>query len=168
MNLTVLVAAAAILIAAPALADTTVVPDPVLTPGAVRTTDPVEICSTGTRQLRHWSRSRDDRILAEYGLSPGPHPSLEIDHLIPLGIGGADDDSNLWPQRRRAIEPDWPAEKKDDLEFRLRDLICSGQLDVREAQKAVADDWIEAYRRLFGSYGIPRNHLRAPARKTRP
>jgi hypothetical protein len=36
-------------------------PDPSLTPGAVRTTDATEICSAGTRHLRHWSRDRDDR-----------------------------------------------------------------------------------------------------------
>ena len=72
----------------PAWADSTIIPDPTLTPGAVRTTDAGEICSTGTRQLRHWDRARDDRIMAEYGLPPGPHPDFEIDHLIPLGIGG--------------------------------------------------------------------------------
>jgi hypothetical protein len=45
----------------------TAVPNPTLTPGAVRTTDSAEICTTGTRQLRQWDRRRDDRIMAEYG-----------------------------------------------------------------------------------------------------
>ena len=133
-----------------ATAETTVVPDPTLTPGAVRTTDAAVICAAGTRQLRHWSRERDDRILAEYGLPEGPHPSFEIDHLIPLGIGGADDDKNLWPEPRRSLEPQWNAETKDRLEWKLRDLICIGQIDVGEAQKATADDWTEAYRRYVG------------------
>jgi hypothetical protein len=31
----------------------------------------------------------------------------------------------------------------------LRDLVCSGQLDVREAQRAIADDWTAAYSRYF-------------------
>jgi hypothetical protein len=65
---------AALVLAGPALADSTIVPDPTLTPGVVRTTDAVEICSTGTRELRHWSPERDDKIMAEYGLPPGPHP----------------------------------------------------------------------------------------------
>jgi hypothetical protein len=34
----------------------TVVPDPTITPGAVRTVDPAEICSADTRGLRHGSR----------------------------------------------------------------------------------------------------------------
>ena len=93
------------MLATPAFADSTIVPDPTLTPGAVRTTNVGEICSHGTRELRYWSRDRDDRIMAEYGLPPGPHPDFEIDHLVPLGIGGADSDSNLWPEPRRSLEP---------------------------------------------------------------
>ena len=79
---------------------------PPLTPGAVRTADPGDVCGDrSTRQYRHWSRARDDRILAEYGLPAGPHPDFEIDHLISLDLGGADDDANLWPEPRRSIEP---------------------------------------------------------------
>jgi hypothetical protein len=100
----------------------TVVPDPAITPGTIRTTDVGEICSTGTRQLRHWDRARDERIMVEYGLPAGPHPDFEIDHLVPLGIGGADDVPNLWPEPRRSIEPTWNAERKDELEWRMRDL----------------------------------------------
>jgi hypothetical protein len=37
----------------------------------------------------------------EYGLPAGAHPGLEIDHLVPLGIGGADDDLNLWPAQKK-------------------------------------------------------------------
>ena len=120
-------------------------PDPTITPGAVRTVDVGEICSHGTRQLRHWDRARDDFIMREYDLPPGPHPDYEVDHLIPLGIGGADDDKNLWPEPRRSIEPVWNAETKDRLESRLRALVCDGNLDVREAQRAVAEDWTAAY-----------------------
>jgi hypothetical protein len=138
------------LAASPALADTTIVPDPTLTPGAARTTNVGEICSHGTRELRHWSRERDDRILAEYGLPPGPHPQFEIDHLVPLELGGADEDLNLWPEPRRSIESIWSAERKDELENRLRGLVCSGELDVREAQKAIADDWTAAFVKFIG------------------
>jgi hypothetical protein len=131
-------------------ADFAIVPDPTLTPGAVRTTDPVEICTHSTREFRHWSREADDCILIEYGLPPGPHPEVEIDHLIPLGVGGADDDRNKWPEPRRNIEPQWQASEKTRLEWKLRDLICIGQLDVREAQRAVAEDWMTAYARFVG------------------
>jgi hypothetical protein len=143
------------LAASPAFAGTTIIPDPTLTPGAVRTTDAVVICSTGTRALRRWSRERDDRIMREYGLFSGAHPDFEIDHLISLGIGGADDDLNLWPEPRRSIEAVWNAEAKDRLEWKLRDLVCSGALDAREAQRAIADDWTEAYRRTVSAAREP-------------
>ena len=135
-------------LASPAWADSTIVPDPTITPDAIRTVDSADIRSHGTHELRHWDRARDDRIMAEYGLPAGPHPDFEIDHLIPLGIGGADDQANLWPEPRRSIEPTWNAERKDRLEWKLREMICAGELDVRGAQRAIADDWTAAYERF--------------------
>ena len=146
--------AGALMLASPALADSTIVPDPTLTPGASRTTDANEICSHGTRELRHMTRERSDFLLRQYGLPPGHHPDDELDHLIPLGIGGADLDSNIFPEPRAAIEPEWNAERKDKLEWKLRDLICSGQIDAASAQKAIAEDWTEAYRTYFGEPSI--------------
>ena len=135
----------ALVVATPAVAqDWAIIPDPTLTPGAVRTTDVGDICSRGTSQLRHWSRARDDRIMSEYGLPPGPHPNWEVDHLIPLCLGGADDDKNLWPAPRRSIEKEWPAEVKDDLEHRLCQLVCAGSLDA-QAQREISTDWTESY-----------------------
>ena len=142
-----------LLVATSVHAQTTIgtMPDPTLTPGAVRTTNIGEICSTGTRELRHWSRERDTKILAEYGLpNVAGHIGYEIDHLIPLSIGGSDADANLWPQPRRSIEPVWNAETKDDLEWKLRDLVCGGALDVRTAQRAISEDWTAAYRKYVG------------------
>jgi hypothetical protein len=135
--------------AAPARAVTGILPDPDKTPGAERTSDREAICRTETSTLRHWDRQRDDRILAEYGLPPGPHRDYEMDHLIPLCLGGADSDANLWPEPRRSIEKEWPAERKDDLEHRLCEMVCAGDLDVHEAQKEIADDWTESYRKRF-------------------
>ena len=126
-------------------ADPAIVPDPTLTPGAVRTTDVAAICSTPTRELRHRGH---EGVMMAYGLTPNSWADYELDHLIPLGIGGADDDRNLWPEPRRSIEPVWNAERKDQLESRLRELICSGSLDAREAQKAITDDWTAAYNRF--------------------
>jgi hypothetical protein len=66
--------------------------------------------------------------MLEYGLKPGPHPNFEVDHLIPLGIGGSDDDRKVWPEPRRQLEPVWSAERKDELEWKLRDLVCTSRL----------------------------------------
>jgi hypothetical protein len=40
------------------------------------------------------------------------------------------------------------AERKDRLEWELHGLICAGQLDVTAAQKAIAADWTDAFRRF--------------------
>jgi hypothetical protein len=43
--------------------------------------------------------------------------------------------------------------KKDDLEHRLCEMVCARQLDAREAQQEIADDWTAAYRRVFRARG---------------
>ena len=65
--------------------DLAIVPDPTLTPGAVRTTDPVEIGEHGTRELRHWDRARDDRIMAEYGCRSPSGARQRGRMLLPAG-----------------------------------------------------------------------------------
>jgi hypothetical protein len=134
------IAAALIALSTGAMAQA-IVPDPTLTPGAVRTTDAFDVCSHGTAQLRHMSRERSDAIMNSYGLPGGRHEAYEIDHLIPLSIGGSDDGANLWPEPRRMIEGDWSAERKDELEMRLHNLVCSGQIEIVDVQKAIAEDW---------------------------
>ena len=62
-----------------------IVPDPTLTPGAVRTVNIGEVCSTSTRELRHWDRARARPTAMEHGLPLWPSPAIrEVDHLIPV------------------------------------------------------------------------------------
>jgi hypothetical protein len=138
----------ALLLADPAMAQA-IVPDPTRTPGAVRTTDVGDVCSTPTGGLRRRPREMDDKILAKYGLPTGPHPQVELDQLVPLCLGGAGSELNLWPEPRRSLEPEWNAERKDELEAKLCQLVCARELDVREAQGLIAEDWTAAYRRFF-------------------
>jgi len=43
----------------------------------------------------------------------------------------------------------WNAEVKDALEVRLRQMVCDGSLDLAEAQREIAADWIGAYKKYF-------------------
>ena len=88
---------ALLILAGPVKAQITV-PDPTITPGVVRSTDATDVGSHGTNPLRRMSHERSDVIMAEYGLPGDRHPDHEIDHLIPLGIGGANSVANLWPE----------------------------------------------------------------------
>jgi len=84
----------------------------------------------------------------EYGLAPGHYGrSLEIDHIVSLELGGSNDLANLFPERLYA-HPGYRV--KDRLENKVHDLVCSGQLSLREAQRGIASDWEKLYERVFG------------------
>jgi hypothetical protein len=67
--------------------------------------------------------------------------------LITPALGGADDIRNLWPHSYADTE--WNAKVKDALEDKLRDLVCQGQVDLSMAQREIAGNWIEAYKKYF-------------------
>ena len=141
--------AVAAVLASPAWAqDAIVYPDPSLTPGAVRTTDPAEICGVGTRQYRHYDPDRADRIYASYHIARADRIKYTLDHLIPLEGGGADVAANIWPEPRASLAGEWDDFRKDQLERTLARMICSGQIPVQEAQRAIAEDWPSAYLRF--------------------
>jgi hypothetical protein len=82
-------------------------PNPNLTSGSVRINghDVSATCRHLKAHRGPTSYARRDEVLTEYGLPPGDHPDHEIDHLIPLCLGGSDDRSNQWPEPRHSIEP---------------------------------------------------------------
>jgi hypothetical protein len=137
------------LCAANALSSDPVVPDPKLTPGAVLTIDATVICQRGySKSVRHTSGRLKHEVYAEYGMSRGGG-NYEIDHLVPLGIGGADIRENLWPESRDT-QP-WNANLKDRLESYLHVEICAGHIDADQAQREIARDWVAAYRKYLGT-----------------
>ena len=124
-------------------------PDKNLTGGSVRTGDRDAACGHAKEHRSLMYSARRDEILKRYGLPAGTHPDYEIDHLIPLCLGGSDDPSNLWPQPRRSIEETWNAEAKDRLERLMCNMVCAGQIDTATAQQAFATDWIAAYQTYY-------------------
>jgi hypothetical protein len=73
----------------------------------------------------------------------------EEDHLIPLELGGnPSSPANLWPEPRFGV---WNAGVKDLLERKLHKMVCDGQISLRDAQNAIATDWIVAYKQYFES-----------------
>ena len=45
----------------------------------------------------------------------------------------------------------WNARKKDVLEERLHEMVCSHRLDLSVAQEAIASNWIAAYERYVSN-----------------
>ena len=70
--------------------------------------------------------------------------SYELDHVIPLTVDGQP--RNI---KNLVLQP-WDGEdgakKKDRLERRLQQLVCSKLLGLRDAQAAIWTDWQAAYR----------------------
>jgi hypothetical protein len=130
-------------------------PDPRCTPGALnpavtQATIGSTICRAGwTATVRPPESVTEPEKLASmaaYGVRGAS--SYEYDHDVPLELGGAvNDPRNLWP------EPDYPqrtgfyANPKDRLENALKRLVCGSAISLAAAQRAIASDWVAAYRR---------------------
>ena len=69
----------------------------------------------------------------------------EVDHLISLELGGANDIKNLWPQSY--VSTPYNARMKDALENKLHAMVCANQITLVEAQKEISTDWIAAYKK---------------------
>src|SRR5207302_694204 len=88
-------------------------------------------------------RIKRDQMVA-YGLQGRRLADYELDHLISLELGGSPDDvANLWP------EP-WTGEgnahQKDAVENLLNREVCWGIIQLVDAQRVVATDWLAVYR----------------------
>ena len=119
-------------------------PDLVKTPGAVFTSvTKKDICVTGySKSARSVSMGKKKAVFALYEINP-KSGRFEIDHLVPLELGGSNDAKNLWPQSYTSHP--YNAHAKNRLENRLRKLVCSGSMSLRKAQSAIAKDWVKAY-----------------------
>jgi anti-sigma factor RsiW len=123
------------------------VPNPNLTPGATVLLDQNKICMEPGANNKAVPAALRKRVFAEYGIASAEPRAYEVDYLITPALGGADDIRNLWPQSNSATA--WNAEVKDMLEDHLRELVCDGQLDLATAQREIATNWIEAYKKYF-------------------
>lgn len=123
-------------------------PDRACTPGAIFEDATVErICVRGyTKTVRNVSTKLRKQVFAEYGISyPQPRGAYEVDHLIPLAIGGSNDIANLFPE---AADPPPGFHEKDVVEVYLQQEVCSGRVALPAAQKQVAEDWLVVYDNL--------------------
>ena len=122
-------------------------PDPACTPGAY---DPAitatVLCAPGYSTSTYRAPSSQTSAFKyqvaypAYGIADIPGTLSELDHLVSLELGGANDASNLWPE----LGPIPNA--KDAVENQLHAWVCAAtgaeaETRLREAQVAIAADW---------------------------
>jgi hypothetical protein len=135
------------------------------TSGCRRGTEPDRRCSPGayysaltravicsgsfsTSTIRDVPQSEKFEVEGEYGMTPSYYGySIEIDHIVPLELGGSNSSANLFPEPGSGNAN---YHLKDGLENKLHDLVCEGAMSLRAAQDGIATNWETLYRRVFG------------------
>ena len=119
-----------------------ILPDPHYTPGIVRTTDAKLVCHQTTKALR---APGIQAVYILYGATKVKDKCCEIDHLISLELGGDNGLANEWPQPYTPVPG---AHEKDKVENWLHAQVCSGKMELADAQKQIATDWYAVYLRM--------------------
>jgi 5-methylcytosine-specific restriction endonuclease McrA len=119
-------------------------PNRTLTPGAsLAGVTASQVCTSGWASAhRSVSSAEKSAVYAEYGIASHAPGSYEVDHLIPLELGGSNSESNLWPEPYGASDG---ASAKDGLEDLLHAEVCAGNLTLRKAQREIAANWYAAW-----------------------
>ncbi|MBO0767869.1 MAG: hypothetical protein J2O48_04205 [Solirubrobacterales bacterium] len=134
-----------------------VLPDRRCTPGALnpavtQATIHRTICVSGwtstVRPPESVTEQEKRKAIRAYGNYRGSRLTpYELDHQIPLELGGATNDArNLWPEPNYSgAGHGYYLNPKDHVEDRLKTLVCDGKLRLATAQRLIADNWVAAY-----------------------
>jgi hypothetical protein len=112
-----------------------VTPDVVCTPGSLDDLSRAEVCTPKDHPAL---RAADRRaILDRYGLSSWAGADGELDHRVPVFLGGRTEPANVWPERGAIPNA------KDRLEVYVRARVCSDPptMRVETARRIFLSDW---------------------------
>ena len=131
------------------------VPDAKCTPGGVNPSVTVDVLrdpAWRTKTVRNCASSEAQKHVAyrwydieKPRVNSNENQVCELDHLVPLELGGADGLGNIWPQ----CGPDAVSlnqryfKQKDHVENYLADEVKAGRMPLSEAQKGIARDWTQ-------------------------
>src|SRR5262249_36597508 len=110
------------------------------------------VCAPHDRRQVVLPSSVRQAILRDYGVSAEPTTAYELDYLVTPELGGVADRRNLWPEHYGGARD---ARGKDQLEDLLPRLVCAGEVDLATAQREIASNWVEAYKKYFNT-SVPR------------
>ena len=115
--------------------------DPAVTQAGIRST----ICKKGWTTTVRPPESQTERFKYDVAYPAYGTPQserTELDHLVPLELGGSNDATNLWPEYPPTPNP------KDKVENALNAAVCDGRVKLAAAQAAIAADWLTAEKKL--------------------
>jgi hypothetical protein len=104
------------------------------------------ICKESAKGRRHVTPADHRKAFTEYGYTyPQPRGAFEVDHLIPLELGGDNVIANLWAE---PAEPRPGFHEKDKVENYLHQQVCSGAMTLAESQQQIATDWVAVWKKI--------------------
>jgi hypothetical protein len=130
-------------------------PDARCSPGAINPTITLAILKdpefrTGCIRDCATSSSQKANTYGAYGIAhparnSGNSQTCELDHVVPLELGGADTLDNIWPQcgPTGAPLPQRFFKEKDIVENYLASQVKSGRISLIAAQTGIAKDWTQ-------------------------
>jgi hypothetical protein len=114
-------------------------PDSRCTPGVTFDVGLEQICAPGyLDSVPSVSEALQRRVYAAYGVTSHVVGQYQIDHLVPLELGGSNDFANLWPE---AANPYPGFREKDVVENDLHRAVCLNQMPLAVAQSRIASYW---------------------------
>lgn len=128
-----------LILAVPAQAGDSMLPDPKLTPGKIARND---------KDRNGVTEEMERHVFDRYHIPWRRRPEFKVDHLIPIELGGADATDNLWPQSL-STRP-YNARRKELLTKRLLARIALGKMTLAQAQKEISEDWISCFVEYLG------------------
>ena len=138
-------------------------PDRACTPGATnpdvtQATISITICVTGyaaqIRPAATYTNSLKIDHMRAYGYAAEAPGDFEEDHLIALELGGDPrDPKNLWPER---LAGGSGALQKDRVENWAHDEVCAGRMQLADAQRRMAENWVELYTGMLAAVATPK------------
>jgi hypothetical protein len=103
------------------------------------------ICVVGySSTVRDVPQNLREKIFARDNVSyPQLTGTTELDHIVPLCLGGSNSENNLFVQ----FEPYY--QQKDKLEKYLCKNVCNGKIDINYAQQKIRYDWYSYYQEVY-------------------
>ncbi|HEY4025899.1 MAG TPA: hypothetical protein VGO86_05660 [Candidatus Dormibacteraeota bacterium] len=113
-----------------------------LTPGVIATRDATVVCQQPIHVKSRISYAEELNVLALYGISVANEHNYGLDYLVPLQLGGADVQANLWPA---PLTVGVGYHEKEQLNYRIRTHVCQGDIPLDQAQQQMISDWSVLY-----------------------